>query len=435
MTRLIVASTPIFGHIEPMRVVAADLVRRDHSVTFLTGTTYEDAVERTGSTFVPLLGNADLTPERLARAQSEQAAIAPGPARVEHGLRTTIIDAVPEQFAALQRIFAQHLEEPIVVIHETLFGGAWPILLGAPGLRPRGVVGVGVVPLTLSSIDTSPFGFALPPDSSPEGRLRNRALIEQGMQALAPAQAYFASVLRRLGAVREPPFILDAMTLLTDRYLQLTIPSLEYPRSDAPTGLRFVGALAPGSQESSVLPEWWPDVLRAERVVVVTQGTISNKNYGELIEPTLRALAGADVLVVATLGRAANITNVPGNARVAAFVPFDTLLPHTDVLVTNGGYGGVQLALGHGVPLVLAGVSEDKAEVTARVAWAGAGINLATQTPDEASIRNAVDAVLNTPRYRARARELQLEYARHDALGAIHATIADLLRDGRNSNP
>ena len=77
MTRLIVASTPIFGHIEPMRVVAADLVRRGHSVTFLTGTTYEDAVERTGSTFVPLLGNADLTPERLARAQSEQAAIAP----------------------------------------------------------------------------------------------------------------------------------------------------------------------------------------------------------------------------------------------------------------------------------------------------------------------------------------------------------------------
>jgi UDP:flavonoid glycosyltransferase YjiC (YdhE family) len=260
-------------------------------------------------------------------------------------------------------------------------------------------------------------------------------LTEQSMQALAPAQAYFASVLRRLGAVREPPFILDAMTLLTDRYLQLTIPSLEYPRSDAPAGLRFVGALPPGSQESSVLPEWWPDVLRAERVVVVTQGTISNKNYGELIEPTLRALAGADVLVVATLGRAANITNVPGNARVAAFVPFDALLPHTDVLVTNGGYGGVQLALGHGVPLVLAGVSEDKAEVTARVAWAGAGINLATQTPDEASIRNAVDAVLNTPRYRARARELQLEYARHEALGAIHATIADLLRDGRNSNP
>src|SRR6478735_6657696 len=106
MTRLVVAATPIFGHLEPMRVVAADLVSRGHSVTFLTGTTYEDAVERTGSTFVPLLGNADLTPERLARVQSEQSAIAPGPARVEHGMRTTIIDAVPQQFAALQRIFA-----------------------------------------------------------------------------------------------------------------------------------------------------------------------------------------------------------------------------------------------------------------------------------------------------------------------------------------
>ena len=43
------------------------------------------------------------------------------------------------------------------------------------------------------------------------------------------------------------------------------------------------------------------------------------------------------------------------------------LLPRTDVLVTNGGYGGVQQALAHGVPLVVAGRTEDKVEVAARV--------------------------------------------------------------------
>ena len=37
-------------------------------------------------------------------------------------------------------------------------------------------------------------------------------------------------------------------------------------------------------------------------------------------------------------------------------------------MVTNGGYGGVQLALAHGVPLVVAGNTEEKGEIAARVA-------------------------------------------------------------------
>jgi UDP:flavonoid glycosyltransferase YjiC (YdhE family) len=36
-------------------------------------------------------------------------------------------------------------------------------------------------------------------------------------------------------------------------------------------------------------------------------------------------------------------------------------------MVTNGGYGGVQMALAHAVPLVVAGAKEDKPEVAGRV--------------------------------------------------------------------
>ena len=38
-----------------------------------------------------------------------------------------------------------------------------------------------------------------------------------------------------------------------------------------------------------------------------------------------------------------------------------------DVFVTNGGYTGVTLALAHGVPLVQAGTTEEKAEIAARI--------------------------------------------------------------------
>ena len=70
-------------------------------------------------------------------------------------------------------------------------------------------------------------------------------------------------------------------------------------------------------------------------------------------------------------------------------------------MVTNGGYGGVQMALSQGVPLVVAGTTEDKPEVAARVAWSGAGINLKTAAPTPAQVRDAVRALLDDQRYRA----------------------------------
>ena len=43
------------------------------------------------------------------------------------------------------------------------------------------------------------------------------------------------------------------------------------------------------------------------------------------------------------------IGKVPENVRVEPFVPFGELMPFVDVMVTNGGYGGIHFALAHGV--------------------------------------------------------------------------------------
>ena len=63
-------------------------------------------------------------------------------------------------------------------------------------------------------------------------------------------------------------------------------------------------------------------------------------------------------------------------------------------MVTNGGYGGVQQALANGVPLVVAGDSEDKPEVAAHVQWSGTGVNLHTGRPSPAMVARAVRRVL-----------------------------------------
>ena len=145
-------------------------------------------------------------------------------------------------------------------------------------------------------------------------------------------------------------------------------------------------------------PRWWSELDDDRPVVHVTQGTVDNDDLSRLIEPTIEALADEDVTVVVTTGgRDVGDIKValPSNTHVAEYIPHDVLLPKVDVMVTNGGYGAVQRAVSTGVPLVVAGSTEDKPEVAARVAWSGAGINLKTGTPTPTMIRGAVREILD----------------------------------------
>jgi UDP:flavonoid glycosyltransferase YjiC (YdhE family) len=127
-------------------------------------------------------------------------------------------------------------------------------------------------------------------------------------------------------------------------------------------------------------------------------------------------LAGEDLLVVVAGAspEALGLDRIPDNARIAPFIPFGLVLPHADVFVTNGGFGGVHYALANGVPLVVAAGSEEKPEIANRVARTGAGRNLKTGSPTARQVRDAVNEVLRTPAYRQQARRLQAELARHD---------------------
>jgi UDP:flavonoid glycosyltransferase YjiC (YdhE family) len=169
--------------------------------------------------------------------------------------------------------------------------------------------------------------------------------------------------------------------------------------------------------------------------VLVTQGTVANHNFNLLVGPTLAALADEpDVLVVATAGGRpidAIPGPVPSNARVSSYLPFEWLLPKVDVLVTNGGYGSVIQAMSFGIPLVTAGLTEDKADVNVRVAWSGVGINLATNEPSREALRMAVKTVLDQPGYRLRARQMADEFTAIDTRSEILRLISLHVADGK----
>jgi UDP:flavonoid glycosyltransferase YjiC (YdhE family) len=217
-------------------------------------------------------------------------------------------------------------------------------------------------------------------------------------------------------------------------YMQPSAPGFEYPRSDLPANVHFIGMLPAQAPHGWTPPSWWDDLDGSTPVVHITQGTVANASP-ELIGPALAGLAHEDVLVVVSSGGRAleelGLGRLPANARIASFLSYPDLLPRTAAMVTNGGYGGVQMALSHGVPLVVAGMTEDKPEVAARVAWSGAGINLKTAAPTPAQVRDAVRALLDDQRYHARAQALQAEYARYDAIGLGVELLEQLAATGR----
>jgi UDP:flavonoid glycosyltransferase YjiC (YdhE family) len=228
---------------------------------------------------------------------------------------------------------------------------------------------------------------------------------------LAPSQTSFFNIIS--------PFL----------HLVGSVPAFEYPRRDLPAQVHFAGPLLDNIATEFTPPDWWEELKGDLPMVHVTQGTITT-DPERLIVPTLRALALENVLVVATLfDRSIESIlpdEIPANARIASFIPHSQLLPHVDVMITNGGFNGVQMALANGVPLIGAGKSEDKPEICARIEWLGAGIDLKTDKPTPAQIRSAVGKVLADRSYKNRAQDLQRTMSEYDA-PAIAATLLEQL--------
>lgn len=410
MDGVLLCASPFAGHVGPLLALTRELRRAGIPVRVLTGGQFGDAVERAGGEPIALPYDADpsLWPDDPDADYS-------GMRGAVRGLNETFVDPLRPQHAAI---------EAAISAKPTSIVAADPSVLaaGVIAARPRGdrpaVVACGLLPVMLLSRDTAPPPLGMRPGTGMLGRMRNRVLnFAVTRVAFRGIQSDVDAASRQLSGVPLPGYAID-WPRWADLYAQFSVASFEYPRSDAPESLRFVG---PTGTPAAPDPPWWHEIQAAEAVVHVTQGTIANRDLDELVLPTVRALAERDVLVVvATGGREiGDLGPLPANARAAPFLDYARLLPHVDVFVTNGGYGSLNAALTHGVPIVAAGASEDKFETCARVAWSGAGVSLRTGRPSEVQIAEAVDRVRADPSFRAAAQRISADIARAPGMSGL----------------
>lgn len=423
MATILLAATATPGHVNPMLAAARLLVAQGHRVLMLCGALFEQRIRATGAEFVPFAPEVDFDYRALERHFPERASLS-GAAQMALALKRFFAAPIPEHDRRLRALIAEEGVDLLLV--ENGFYGVLPLLQQGRGRRLP-ILMLGVNPVSFSSPDAIFYGPRIPPE------LRRSLgelpwLDEPTRQLQREVQQSFDAALAEAGAPPLTAPFTDVMVTAPDAFLQLSCAGFEYERPELEGVIRYVGPLLPPRIELTP-PPWW-ERLDERPLVIVSQGTLANVDLGQLLIPAMQGLAGDELqLLLTTGGRdpARLGAAVPANAIVTEHVPFELALPRAAVLVTNGGYGSVQAALAHGVPLVVAGTGEDKAEVATRVAWSGAGINLHSNEPTADAVAVAVRKLVHEPRYRARARLLADEMAALDARAAIAGTVTALL--------
>lgn len=399
-----------------MLLVAEYLRQQGHEILFQTADLFRSKVEARGLRFYPLPGNANYDYHRLGELIPElQQAVSPID-QANYYVKHLFGDRIPDQLRGVREVISQeHID---ILLVDVAFCGILPMLLG---IEPRPmIISCGVI----APIWHDPaFSILTGPNNTPEGRIENIEHSRQFNQERAPGYRHVDEVLSTLGVAIPGGYNSNSLYHLPDLFLQFAAEEFEYPLYNRPANLRFVGPILP-KEENDQTPSWLAELDDSRPLIFVTQGTLANFDFSQLINPAILGLAEEDVQIVVTAGgENQDAIKKARNAIVESYIPYASVLPKTSVFVTNGGYNGVQHALSYGVPIIAAGVTEDKGAVCDRVNWSGAGIGLKTRTPTPTQIRDAVFSVLRNPGYQERAKALGVAIARTNAL----QTIAEII--------
>ncbi len=361
------------GHAFPMLALGARLAQRGHYVIFETWERWRPYVQSAGMEFVPAMEFAPFPTGAAPLKPYEAVVHATGPTRrvlVAHAPHVVVHDVLtlaPALAAELEGIPCATL---IPHLYPVAARGLPPYSIGAR--RPRTFLGAAL----WGSLDR---------------------VVEGGLRL---GQLELNDTRRRVGL---PPLNRLHGGLSEELCLVATYPQLEYPRR-WPSGVEVVGPLRwdPPAPEPPQLPP-------GDGPLVVVAPSTSHDPELRLVQTAVEGLAHGAVRVLASLDRrpAGRGWHAGANVRLVNWLNYDDAMRDAAVVVCHAGHGTVVRALSHGVPVVAVPHSGDMAENAARVRWAGVGVRLPWRLLSSATLRLAVESVLEQhQRYATAARRV-----------------------------
>jgi glycosyltransferase (activator-dependent family) len=163
----------------------------------------------------------------------------------------------------------------------------------------------------------------------------------------------------------------------------------------------------------AVVPDWLSKPPERPRVAM-TLGLTATEHFNGYtvgVQEALDALADLDIDLVATVAEKAQaeLTRIPGNARIVSYVPWHALAPTCSVVVHHAGAATMATTSRHPVPQLALHHHYDQPFLGRKLAGHGAGLDLPTHRATGARIRESVERLLTEQSFKDRAADLRDE--------------------------
>ena len=214
-------------------------------------------------------------------------------------------------------------------------------------------------------------------------------------------------------------FSKGAAPAIISPHLHLLYFTSGWYRADLPYFLpqnQFVGGNSPVSLPAE--PDWLQAIPNHVPLALVTLGTTFTGDLG-FYAWAAQAAAQHGLLPVVTIGwnpiqpekKQELLQALPKGTRLLNFVPFEQVLPRTQLMIHHGGMGSTHAAVVHGVPQIVVPHAADQRIQARRVAQARVGLELTAHDVRQGKLVEAVNAIIEADFVQQNATRLAKEMA------------------------
>jgi MGT family glycosyltransferase len=425
--KILIATAPFDGHFNPLTSIAMDLLSKGHDVRWYAGSSYAPKLEKLSIPHFPFRRAREVNQDNMNTIYPERVKLKGALNRIKFDLIHLFLCNTTSYFEDIQEIYHTDFAFDCMLC-DSAFVALQLVKekLGVP------VFSFGIMAMMEDSRDVPPHGTAMTPASSSLGKFFTRQLNKlMNRMVLKESTAYYNAILTKYGLEPVDLNIFNVPSKKATLYLQSGVPGFEYYRSDLSPSVRFIGPLLPYKKTISKVFTHQDLLGKYEKVILISQGTVDNKQPEKLIIPSLEALKDKNYLLIVATGysKTEQLRKLypQKNILIEDFVDFDYLLPKVDLFICNGGYGSVMLSLSHGVPILAAGVHEGKNEICARIGYFNLGINLKKEKPTPAEINEGAEEMLSVSVYKSKVQKLSQEFGRYHPQQLCEQYIKEVL--------
>ena len=384
------------GHLNPLIALSQQLRERGHKITFVEKPTIEDRVRQAGLEFCPIVAKSfsSTTTKPFSNESgiwSEISTLRFNLERIAHDVRS-YLEKTP---LALKQAGVN-----VLIINEIALTG--PTVAQMLQL-PYFVISTSV-PHNFGW-DAFPWFSGYRYSSSSFSRVQKAFLEISALRLHGPIRRALDEYRRSagLGPVREIQKVFPWLAQITQ------LPEcLDLPRRTLPENFYYTGPFVKIAARPSVEFPW--DRLDGRPILYASLGTTRN------VQPAIYRMIAEGCqdlglqLVISLGDRFApeQFADLPGQPLVRRFAPQLQLLRIAKIVITHGGPNTVFEALLEGKPMVAIPLAHDQPAVAARLARLKVAEVLPVMRLSAKRIRTAVIKLLNDPRYRHAAMEMQV---------------------------